>query len=507
VLSNPVRKGLLHLELANLLTARQAKDEAQKEMQTASDILKSAADSYPINYVVSGGVKTAEAELQRQGAEQSLATLKAMAGLVKHTQNKELALSYYRLLGGVHLKLGHLDEAGASFDSAIEIADATIEDGLSWKQLTEESYRGAVRVLLAQKKDHEALDRWEQYKRRISQEKPATAETAANSALQFPSSSALRLVYANLDDGVQIWSIRNGHIQSNWVTIAKSDLENQLRVFEEQCATPNSSLIDVERQGLKLYTLLLQPVAAELADSKTVIVELDQSAYNLSLESLKTPAGHYFGEKYAVVYSPGLWREQLLRTPGAIGQAQSLFLLDAMSSSHLPGMKEERDFITKTFPRSRVVDAENANWEKLRHDVTESQIFIVMSHGHRLNTGTDLVLTSKESLGAADFTADRFAHSEMVVLAACSSGRSGKEGLLDNQNLVHSFLAAGVPRIIASHWDVDSGSTSQLMVSFYKHALTDSTVAEAMLEARRDVREKMPHPYYWAGFSVTGKVN
>jgi CHAT domain-containing protein len=45
------------------------------------------------------------------------------------------------------------------------------------------------------------------------------------------------------------------------------------------------------------------------------------------------------------------------------------------------------------------------------------------------------------------------------------------------------------------------------MVSFYKHALTDSTVAEAMLEARRDVREIRPHPYYWAGFSVTGKVN
>ena len=183
VLSNPVRKGLLHLELANLLTSRQAKDEAQKEMQTASDILKSAADSYPGNYVVSGGVKTAEAELQRQDAEQSLATLEAMDSLVKHTQNKELALSYYRLLGGVHLKLGHLDEAGASFESAIEIADAAIKDGLSWKQLTEESYRGAVRVLLAQKKDREALDRWEQYKRRISQEKPATAGTRGKFSL------------------------------------------------------------------------------------------------------------------------------------------------------------------------------------------------------------------------------------------------------------------------------------------------------------------------------------
>jgi len=56
------------------------------------------------------------------------------------------------------------------------------------------------------------------------------------------------------------------------------------------------------------------------------------------------------------------------------------------------------------------------------------------------------VLNQKQSLGAADFTADRFSRSEMVVLAACSSGRSSKEGLLDNQNLVHSFLVAGVPR-------------------------------------------------------------
>jgi CHAT domain-containing protein len=296
-------------------------------------------------------------------------------------------------------------------------------------------------------------------------------------------------------------------MQSSWVKIAKSDLENQLRLFAEQCATPDSSLIDVERQGLKLYALLLQPMAAELAESKTVVAELDQSAYDLSLESLKTPAGGYFGEKYSVIYSPGIWTEQLLRSPGAIGQAQSLFLLDATRSIYLPGAEVERAFIAKAFPRSRVVDAENANWRNLRPEVAASQIFVFMGHGRRSSTGTDLVLSPKESLGAAGFTPDRFAHSEMVVLAACSSGRSSKEGLLDNQNLVHSFLVAGVPQVVSSHWDVDSSSTSQLMVSFYRHVLTDSTVAEAMLDARRDVLEKTPHPYYWAGFSVTGRVN
>ncbi|HWG39898.1 MAG TPA: CHAT domain-containing protein [Candidatus Acidoferrales bacterium] len=518
---NLLREGMLHLELANLLNARQAGDEGKKEMQTALSILQTVARSYPDNYIVSGGVRTAEAELQRQKAEQALGSLAAMAVFVHRTQNKELALNYYRLMGGVYLNLGKLNEAGASFESAIEIADAALEgltkdaDRGAWKQATEESYRGAVRVLLAQKKDWAALERWERYKARISQQRELPGEIqAANaisatrkSALPFPSSPALRLIYANFADGVQIWSIRNGNIQSNWVKIAKNDLEKELRLFTEECATPDSSLIDVEREGLKLYALLVQPAAAELAEAKTVIAELDQSAYDLPLEGLKTPAGSYFGEKYSVVYSPGLWTEQLLRSPGAIGQAQSLFLLDATHSGYLPGMEVERDFIAKSFPKSRVVDAENVNWGNLRPEVAASQIFHYMGHGRPSSTGTDLVLNPKESLGAADFTPDRFAHSEMVVLAACSSGRSGKEGLLDTQNLVHSFLVAGVPQVIASHWDVDSGSTSQLMVSFYRHVLTEPTVAEAMLDARRDVLEKTPHPYYWAGFSVTGRLN
>lgn len=518
---NPLREGMLRIDLANLLNRRQALDEATREMQTASAILQSVARSYPDNYRTLNTFKTAESELQHQEAKQALTALKAMSGLVERTQNKELALNYYRLLGGVHLRLQQLDEAGASFESAIEIADAALEgitndaDRGTWKRAAEESYRGAVRVLLAQKKDREALERWEQYKGRIAQQRTLVVEIPAATAvsagrksiLQFPSSPALRLIYANFPDGVQIWSVRNGNIQSSWVKIAKDDLEKELRTFAEQCATPDSSLIDVERQGLKIYSLLLQPVAAELAESTAVIVELDQSSPDLSLEGIKTPAGHYFGEKYSLVYSPGIRTEQLLRSPEGITQGESLFLLDATRFSRLPGMDVERAFIEKTFPRLRVVDGENANWENSRHDVTASQIFIFNGHGRRSDAGTNLVLNQKAILGAADFTPDRFAHTEMVVLAACSSGRSSKEGLLDNQNLVHSFLVAGVPRVVASHWDVDSSSTAQLMVSFYRHVLTDSTVAEAMLDARKDMLEKMPHPYYWAGFSVTGRVN
>ena len=304
--------------------------------------------------------------------------------------------------------------------------------------------------------------------------------------------------------------LKNNRLQSSWVSVRQHDLENDVRVFAEQCATPDSSLNEVDRQGLKLYSLLVQPVAAEFSESQTLVIELDDSLYGLSMEGLKTPSGRYFGEKYSMVYSPGIGMEQRLRRPGPIGPKNSLFLLDAThsgDSGYLPGMEAERKAIAKVFTQSTIVDGGNANWVNLRPQLAASEIFHYMGHGRLSRTGTDLVLNQKQSLGAVDFAPDIFAHSEMVVLAACSSGRGSKEGLLDTQNLVHSFLAAGVPRVVASHWNVDSDSTSHLMISFYQHITTDQTAAQAMFAARKDVLAKNAHPYYWAGFSVTGRVN
>jgi CHAT domain-containing protein len=525
---NLIREGMLHLELANLLRARQDSNEAEKQAQMAAAILENAAHAYPVDYEISSNLRPAENDLRREEAVKALATLNGMRGLVERTQHKELALDYYRLLGNVHLRLRHLDEAATSFESAIEIANAALEslksadDRISWKRATEESYRGEVRVLLAQGKERKALERWEQYKSwpllsaKFSAEAAAVPNTSKaliegkNLPLALPPSVGVRLVYAGFPDGVQIWVLKRDRLHSSWVDIRKQNLEDQVRLFAEQCATPDSSLSELNSQGLKLYSLLVQPVATEFAESQSLIVELDDAISGLSLEGLKTPGGRYFGERYSIVYSPGVWMEQHLRIPGPIRASDSLLLLDATHSpgaGFLPGMEAERRVIAKAFAQPIVVDAANVNWLDLRSRLAASDIFHYMGHGRPSRTGTDLMLNQNQSLGAGDVSPDAFARSELVVLAACSSGKGSEKGLLDTQNLVHSFLAAGVPRIVASHWDVDSESTSRLMISFYQHVMADQTAAQAMLNARREVQAEKAHPYYWAGFSVTGRVN
>jgi CHAT domain-containing protein len=117
------------------------------------------------------------------------------------------------------------------------------------------------------------------------------------------------------------------------------------------------------------------------------------------------------------------------------------------------------------------------------------------------------MLNSNLSLKAKFFSAEILKHSRLAVLSACSTGIGKENGLLDTENLVHSFLSAGVPSVIASHWNVDSASTGRLMSSFYTNLSKGESVARAIHDARNEMLTTQSHPYYWAGFNLAGRAN
>jgi CHAT domain-containing protein len=111
----------------------------------------------------------------------------------------------------------------------------------------------------------------------------------------------------------------------------------------------------------------------------------------------------------------------------------------------------------------------------------------------------------KDSLSAADFQPSILRSMRLGVLSACSTGRGQKDGLLDTQNLVHSFLAGGVPSVVASRWSVDSESTARLMNAFYEGLHKQKTISEALHSARVEILHAQPHPFYWAAFNLSGR--
>ncbi len=97
---------------------------------------------------------------------------------------------------------------------------------------------------------------------------------------------------------------------------------------------------------------------------------------------------------------------------------------------------------------------------------------------------------------------------DLVVLSACSTGLGAEirgEGLV---GLTQAFFSAGASSIVASLWDVDDVSTSQLMEDFYKNMFQkDLPPAAALREAQLALRKQKRYrsPYYWAGFVLQGE--
>ena len=94
----------------------------------------------------------------------------------------------------------------------------------------------------------------------------------------------------------------------------------------------------------------------------------------------------------------------------------------------------------------------------------------------------------------------------LVVLSGCESARGRVlvgEGVL---GLTAAFIGAGAGAVVATLWPVDDAVTTGLMKDFYGGLARGLPAAAALREAQLGVRDraKTRHPFYWAGFVVTG---
>ncbi len=103
---------------------------------------------------------------------------------------------------------------------------------------------------------------------------------------------------------------------------------------------------------------------------------------------------------------------------------------------------------------------------------------------------------------------------DLVVLSACQTAfgpeRHG-EGLI---SLSRAFQVAGARSVLASRWNVDDRSTSELMIRFYRNLRDGLTKDEALRQAQLEFirgpivvdgeARDFSSPYYWAAFQLIG---
>jgi CHAT domain-containing protein/Tfp pilus assembly protein PilF len=100
-------------------------------------------------------------------------------------------------------------------------------------------------------------------------------------------------------------------------------------------------------------------------------------------------------------------------------------------------------------------------------------------------------------------------NADLVTMSACKTGL-GKfirgEGI---EGLNRAFFYAGTSSLVMSLWPVNDQATSQLMERFYFYLKKSNSIMSSLRSAKLELieSEALSHPYYWAGFIVSGKAD
>jgi CHAT domain-containing protein len=256
-----------------------------------------------------------------------------------------------------------------------------------------------------------------------------------------------------------------------------------------------------DRRLQELYVELVRPLAGVL-DSKHLIIVPHDVLHYLPFHSF-LDGKEYLIDRHTVSYAPSasVLRYCMERSP--VHGAKPLIV--GLADEQAPQITHEIAALKKLVPEARTYFGRRATRRTLRREAVQSDFLHVATHAV---FRTDNPMFSSLRLSDGSLTAlDLYSmtcQTNLVTLSGCKSGVSDIAGADELLGLMRGFLFAGARSLLLSLWDVNDSSTSTFMRIFYESWLGGRSKAEAVREATRQVREKEPHPYFWAPFYLVG---
>lgn len=345
-----------------------------------------------------------------------------------------------------------------------------------------------------------------------------TPMSMAQAGAVLPPRSAL-VSYAILPDGLAAFVLTGGEPAVVTKVCDIGEVRGDVRRLRRLLADPNSGdELKDKRASVSRHVVELIAPAIPSGTERLIIVPALWLTY-LPFEVLSMPDGRLVADAFTVSYLPSAstlaWLGRA-KTPEAIrAGGRGLFLgaignLKVEGWPPLSGTVREVATIAGLFP-----EAERVTERAFTHDVLLSALAsrdVVHFATHGLFEGESPLFSGLlVGGGPGDPTRvalyelmDRPIQARLIVLSACETGLGqllyGDEVI----GLTRTLLASGAETIVSSLWMVPDESTALLMTRFYEELKAGNAPAAALRAASRSVREKFPHPVYWAPFVVTG---
>ncbi len=359
-----------------------------------------------------------------------------------------------------------------------------------------------------------------------------------------------------LEDKLWLLFATDGRVTSKReVEVGQLELGQTVVKFRELIEDRYSELDELQTTAKQLYDWLITPIETELATSQNIqhlVFSLDRTTRYIPMAALYD-GSQYLIEKYSVttILSAALTNVEE-RAP--IGNVPILGVGVSEKSPGFPALPNvpiELDTIIRETERTddtvglysgRKLLNEAFTFESLQDALADTQLLHIATHGEFVPGNRDasyLLMGNDQKLPIPDIeTLGTYLEDvHLAVLSACQTALGGpdEEGI-EIAGLGYYFLKSQVDAVMASLWNVNDASTSQLMQAFYQILFEGTeadpvTKAEALRAAqlsllrsnetssseaeRFTLTPKNPadqprpesglaHPYYWAPFILIG---
>lgn len=372
--------------------------------------------------------------------------------------------------------------------------------------------------LLERGKTRDLLDRWQEAPRASLADLPGA----------IPTGVAL-IAYGVLPDRLVVWAIANGTLAVVQQPIRSGRLADLVRGFRAELEQSSGNEAPSE-SARALYDLLIVPVEEKLSSASTWIFVPDDVLHSVAFAALADRrTDRFLVEDHAVLVTPSiaLFLHASRNQPIVADARRSLLAVgdpafdpaEFPDLPRLPAAAEEAERIAALYPQARILTGARATPTAFLQELARHSI--VHFSGHALTSDADL-LRSRLVLAAdpeRDHRGDLFAQTlydrsfggvRLVILAACStaSGRiSSGEGAL---SLARPFLAGGVPAVVATLWEIEDESSTELLMGLHRGIVAGLPPEQALRRAQVALIEgkepRLRAPRIWAAFQLSGGV-
>jgi CHAT domain-containing protein len=287
----------------------------------------------------------------------------------------------------------------------------------------------------------------------------------------------------------------------------------------------------VRRTGGRLHDELVRPLTTFLASKQVLVFVPDADLQSVAFATLwDRNTGRYLVEDHVLGSAPNgtvFVRASAAAAAPAPGRVKALVVGNPHFDRHLwsglsdlPGAEAEAGEIARLYAHADLLTGSGATKRAFLERARGSQT--IHYAGHAVSS-VEVPSTARLLLAADPRTGDSgalylhelrqrgFPRTRVVVLAACRTAAGAVSRVEGALSLGRPFLAAGVPDVVASLWDIDDSVSRRFFLAFHRALLVEGdpflALRTAQIALLRDSDATLAHPASWAAFICMGGIN